>query len=64
MKYIDAMQLLPSASYIYADVTEAELAKVKIAHYVSELEGKTILGTSEPIDKLSSKLLVPGSITF
>jgi|688.fasta_scaffold00131_78 hypothetical protein len=64
MRYIDAIELLPSASYIYADVTSTELAKIKIAHYTSELEGKTIVGTSEPIDKLSSKLLIPGSITF
>ena len=64
MRYIDAIELMPSAAYIYADVTEAELAKVKVAHYVSMLEDKTILGTLEPIEKLSSKLLSPGAMSF
>ena len=64
MRYIDAANLLPSAEYIYADVTDAEVAKVKIVHYLTSFEGRTILGTLEPIDKLSSKLLTPGSVTF
>lgn len=64
MKYIDAINLIPVANYIYADVTEAELSKVKIQHFVSTLEEKTILGTLEPIDKLSSKELIPGSMSF
>jgi hypothetical protein len=64
MKYIDAFNLLPQANYIYIDVTEAELAKIKIPHFMSFLEEKQIVGTLEPIDKLASKELTPGTITF
>lgn len=64
MKYIDALNLLPAAEHIYVDVTEAELSKIKVAHFLSTLEEKTILGTLEPIEKLASKELLPGSISF
>lgn len=64
MKYIDAFNLLPQSNHIYAEVTEAELAKVKIPHFMSFLEDKLILGTLEPIDKLASKELTPGTMTF
>lgn len=64
MKYIDAFNLLPQSNYIYVDVTEAEIAKIKVPHFMSFLEDKTIVGTLEPIDKLSTKELTSGAMTF
>lgn len=55
MNYTEASNLLPLAQFIYYDVTEAEMSKVKVTHYVSYANEKTILGTLEPIKTLAEK---------
>ena len=62
MKYSDALELLPNATYIYSDVSDDVLNNLAIAHYVSELDGVKILGTNEPVEGLTE--LVAGSMSF
>lgn len=57
MNYSEASNLLPLAQFIYFDVSEADMAKIKVAHYVTYFEEKTILGTLEPIKALAEKEL-------
>jgi hypothetical protein len=57
MNYTDASNLLPLAQYIYFDVSAADLAKIKVAHYVTYFDEKIILGTLEPIKTLADKEL-------
>lgn len=64
MKYSDAIQLMPNASYIYINVTEEEIADVQLHKYVSYLDDVAILGTDLPVEELEDKELIAGSISF
>lgn len=72
MKYSYLKELLPSASYIYVDVTDEEIDYVTVGSiYVTTVENLQILGTQVPIEQLAHKLIeepsnitIPGSTDF
>ena len=64
MKYQDAKELLPNANYIYAGVTDDEVAQITSAHYDTRFDDVRLLGTIEPIESLANKELLAGSVSF
>lgn len=64
MQYFDAIRVLPTATHIYADVTDKEVAKLTGTFYVTQIDGVTVVGTQEVIKSLDSKELVPGKMNF
>jgi len=64
MKYVDVKNLLPNANFIYIDVDEDEISAVESAHYVTEFDGKKVLGTVMAIEELKDKELKEGSVRF
>lgn len=58
MKYTDLKELLPSATYIYVDVTDEEIDLVTSGTiYTTTFEEVKILGTSTMIGALKAKLI-------
>jgi hypothetical protein len=70
MKYSEAKELLPSADFIYFDVTSEETDLAKDYRYIAyDQNNKILLGSGHPIEELVGKLLVeperiPGSMDF
>lgn len=64
MKSSDVFNLLASANFCYVDVTQEEIDAIEITKYVSELEGKKILGTLVEVEGLVTKQIMPGTMSF
>lgn len=64
MKSSDVFNLLASATFCYVDVTQKEIDAVESAKYISELEGKKLLGTLVEIEELAAKQILPGTMVF
>lgn len=64
IQYKDAINLLPNANYIYADVTISEIEAVNAHVYMTEIDGILILGTTEQVEALAAKELVSGPMKF
>lgn len=62
MKYSDAKNLVPSATYLYVGVSQEDIDLVEGHKYISEFEGEKILGTMEPVEFLIE--LAEGSLSF
>lgn len=58
MKYSDLKELLPSAQFIYVDVTDEEVDLVTSGTiYTTTFEDLKILGTQSKVEQLSHKLI-------
>lgn len=58
MNYITIKEFLPSATYIYSDITDEDLHNVFGNIYITEVNNIRYLGTNTPIDELSDKELI------
>lgn len=70
MKYSEAKELLPNASFLYFDVTDEETDLAKDFRYIAyDRDNKILLGSGHLIEELADRLLVapevvPGSMDF
>jgi hypothetical protein len=70
MKYSEAKELLPNASFLYFDVTDEETDLAKDFRYIAyDRDNKILLGSGHLIEELADKLLaeperIPGSMDF
>jgi hypothetical protein len=59
MNYTQLKEFLSSAEFIYADVTEEELATVPCAIYLTEFDGIRYIGTNLELEDLVEKQILP-----
>ena len=62
MNYQDVQNLLPNATFLYANLTQEQVDSVTEQKYVSDFEGAKIMGTMEAIEGLTP--MIAGSTSF
>lgn len=64
MTYEEVKEYLPSATYLYIDVTNEEYDNIPVASYITSVNDIAIAGTNIEIVELSHKELKKGLTSF